>query len=46
MKCERLARLGEVRTEIEAQLRRQTVDEDIVPSFALALLDRAGLRPG
>ena len=39
-------RLGAVREEIEAQLRRQTVDEDFALSCALALLDRAGLRVG
>jgi DNA topoisomerase I len=39
-------KLGEVRSEIEAQLRRQTVDEDFALACALALLDRAGLRVG
>ncbi len=39
-------KLGAARDEIEAQLRRQTVDEDFALSCALALLDRAGLRVG
>lgn len=39
-------KLGEVREEIEKQLRRQTVDEDFALACALALLDRAGLRIG
>lgn len=39
-------KLGEVRDEIEKQLRRHTVDEDFALSCALALLDRAGLRVG
>lgn len=38
--------LGQVREWIEAQLRRQTVDEDFALASALALLDRAGLRVG
>lgn len=50
VKRERLAQLGEklgtVRDEIEAQLRRQTVDQDFALGCALALLDRAGLRVG
>lgn len=50
VKRERLIQLGEklgaVRDEIEAQLRRQTVDEDFALSCALALLDRVGLRVG
>lgn len=50
VKRERLVHLGEklgaVREEIEAQLRRQTVDEDFALSCALALLDRVGLRVG
>lgn len=39
-------KLGALRDEIEAQLRRQTVDEDFALACALALLDRAGLRIG
>jgi DNA topoisomerase-1 len=39
-------RLGEVREEVTAQLRRQTIDEDFALGCALALLDRAGLRIG
>lgn len=39
-------KLGSVREEIEAQLRRQTIDEDFALACALALLDRAGLRIG
>jgi DNA topoisomerase I len=39
-------KLGEVREWIEAQLRRQTADEDFALACALALLDRAGLRIG
>lgn len=39
-------KLGEVREEIEKQLRRQTVDKDFAFACALALLDRAGLRIG
>jgi DNA topoisomerase-1 len=39
-------RLGEVREEVAAQLRRQTIDEDFALACALALLDRAGLRIG
>ncbi|MFT3724361.1 MAG: hypothetical protein QM773_12315 [Hyphomonadaceae bacterium] len=50
VKRERLTQLGEtlgeVREEIEKQLRRQTVDEDFALACALALLDRAGLRVG
>lgn len=50
VKRERLTRLGEklgeLREEIEKQLRRHTVDEDFALSCALALLDRAGLRVG
>jgi DNA topoisomerase-1 len=50
VKRERLAQLGEtlgqVREEIEKQLRRQKVDEDFALACALALLDRAGLRIG
>lgn len=50
VKRERLIRLGEnlgtVREAIEAQLRRQTVDEEFALSCALALLDRVGLRVG
>jgi DNA topoisomerase-1 len=38
--------LGEVRDWIEAQFRRQTVDEDFALACALGLLDRAGLRIG
>jgi DNA topoisomerase-1 len=40
------AKLGEVRGEIERQLRRQTVDKDFALACALALLDRGGLRVG
>ena len=39
-------KLGELREEIDRQLRRHTVDEDFALSCALALLDRAGLRVG
>jgi DNA topoisomerase-1 len=39
-------KLGAAREEIEAQLRRQTVDEEFALSCALALLDRVGLRVG
>jgi DNA topoisomerase-1 len=39
-------KLGEVREEVAAQLRRQTIDEDFALGCALALLDRAGLRIG
>ncbi len=50
VKRERLAQLGEslgeMREEIDKQLRRHTVDEDFALSCALALLDRAGLRVG
>lgn len=50
VKRERLLKFGEklggLREEIEAQLRRQTVDEAFALSCALALLDRAGLRIG
>jgi DNA topoisomerase-1 len=50
VKRERLEQLGEglgaLREEIEAQLRRQTIDEDFALACALALLDRAGLRIG
>jgi DNA topoisomerase-1 len=50
VKRERLVNLGEklgtVREAIEAQLRRQTMDEDFALSCALALLDRVGLRVG
>lgn len=50
VKRERLAQLGEslgeLRVEIEKQLRRHTVDEAFALSCALALLDRAGLRVG
>jgi DNA topoisomerase-1 len=50
VKRERLVHLGDklgaVREEIEAQLRRQTVDEDFALSCALALLDRVWLRIG
>ncbi len=50
VKAERLEqlgeKLGEVRGWIEAQLRRQTIDEEFALACALALLDRAGLRIG
>jgi len=50
VKLERLtelgAGLGKLRAEIEAQLRRQTVDADFTLACAVALLDRAGLRIG
>ncbi len=50
VKRERLAQLGEklgdLREEIETQLRRHTVDEDFALMCALALLDRMGLRVG
>jgi DNA topoisomerase I len=39
-------KLGEVRTWIEGQLRRQTIDADFALGCALALLDRVGLRVG
>ncbi|HEX5766368.1 MAG TPA: hypothetical protein VFY27_12425 [Woeseiaceae bacterium] len=39
-------RLGEVRSEIESQLRRHTVDADFALACAIALLDRVGLRIG
>jgi DNA topoisomerase I len=50
VKLERLEqfgdKLGAAREWIEAQLRRQTIDEDFALGCALALLDRAGLRVG
>jgi DNA topoisomerase-1 len=50
LKRERLVKFGEklgaLREDIEAQLRRQTVDADFALHCALALLDRAGLRIG
>ncbi len=50
IKRERLEQLGQglgtLREEVEAQLRRQTIDEDFALACALALLDRVGLRVG
>lgn len=50
VKQERLASLGaglgDLRAEIEAQLRRQIIDQAFAAATALALLDRAGLRVG
>jgi DNA topoisomerase-1 len=50
VKQERLAnlgaKLGDVRSHIEAQLRRQTIDQDFAAATAIALLDRVGLRVG
>jgi DNA topoisomerase-1 len=40
------SKLGPLCGEIEAQLRRQTVDQDFATACALALLDRGGLRVG
>lgn len=40
------AGLGKLRADVEAQLRRQTVDADFTLACAVALIDRAGLRIG